>query len=82
MIFPFNQDEFVIYIKDIKRCPYLPGKDYQYDAWYIADNHRKLLIALDRYANSLTCQHETVRIDSDFGVFQKCIKCERYVHVK
>lgn len=81
MVFPFNQNEFVVYIKDIERCPYLP-KDYQYIDWNREDNKRKLLLVLDRYAKSLTCQHEIVRIDSYFGIFQKCMKCERYVHIK
>ena len=80
MIFPFKPEEFVYAIKDVERCPYT-WRDDGFVDWLKADDRRKLLLALDRYSRSLTCKHRTIRVVTNYGVFERCDKCERYVYL-
>lgn len=81
MIFPFNQYEFVYSFKDIERCPYM-WTHPNYSKWIEEDDKRKLLIALERYAKALKCEHKIIRVVTNYGIFLRCDKCERYEHLK
>lgn len=77
MAHEFRQYEYLTWL-DVERNPYNPGSSESY-IWSRKKDRNDLLAALDRYAISLICDHLIVKIESDAGIFQKCMECGRNV---
>jgi hypothetical protein len=77
MAHEFRAYEYM-FIGDIERYPFIES-DSEYNKWNNDKDRRDFLIALDRYSHSLTCDHFIIKIESDMGIFQKCMKCNRTV---
>lgn len=75
----FRKHEY-LRIADLERCPYVWGTP-ECGEWNREKDHRDLLNALDRYAQSLVCDHMIVKIESDSGIYQQCMECGRMVTI-